>query len=104
MSKPILKRNASMLSGLTMEEMDPIVPKKSPKIEPDTKHQSGDSSELFGQDIEDIDCGADQLESKDEEKSKESHEDETSFAKSFLKGFTFKNCTVNFQLPGNSPK
>ena len=45
-----------MLSGLTMEEMDPTVPKKSPKIEPDTKHQSGDSSELFGQDIEDIDC------------------------------------------------
>ena len=96
-----------MLSGLTLEEMDGIVPKKSPKIEPDTKHQSGDSSELLGQDIEDIDREADQLESKDEdnaEKSKESREDETSLAKSLLKGFTFKNCTVNFQLPGKSPK
>ena len=52
-SKPLLKRNASMLSGLPVEDLEPIVPKKNPKLETDkdpTVSKTDDASELWGED------------------------------------------------------
>ena len=41
---------------------------------------------------------------KDENQSSTSTDVNENIPKSFLKGFKFENCTVNFQLPGPSPK
>ena len=107
-SKPLLKRNASMLSGLPVEDLEPIVPKKNPKLETDTDptvSKTDDASELWGED-EDVEQVSEPLKEVVEsaEKHETAGEDNNGNLKSFLKGFSFNNCTVNFQLPGKSFK
>ena len=97
-----------MLSGLPVEELDPIVPKKNPKLETDTDptvSKTNDASELWGED-EDVEQVSEQPKEVVEsvEKRETAGEDNNGNLKSFLKGFSFNNCTVNFQLPGKSFK
>ena len=102
-SKPILKRNAAMLSGLNLQEKESKVPKVEDEIVP----QIGDASELWGDDLgdEDLEQAANDEElEKDESgaKNEDVSDGNGNIPKSFLKGFNFQNCTVNFQLPGSS--
>ena len=97
-----------MLSGLPVEELDPIVPKKNPKLETDkdpTVSKTDDASELWGED-EDVEQVSEQPKEVVEsvEKRETAGEDNNGNLKSFLKGFSFNNCTVNFKLPGTSFK
>ena len=96
-----MKRNAGL-------ELDPIVPKKNPKLETDkdpTVSKTDDASELWGED-EDVEQVSEPLKEVVEsaEKHETAGEDNNGNLKSFLKGFSFNNCTVNFQLPGKSFK
>lgn len=92
-----------MLSGIAVEE---IVPKKDAKLETDTDpkvSKIADASKLWGdaEDVEQVEQPPEKIEST--EKPETAGEDNGN-PKSFLKGFSFKNCTVNFQLPGSSFK
>ena len=83
-SKPLLKRNAAMLSGLSLEELDEIAPKE-PRVE-DSEGQMKDASELCGDDCDDIQQLDDQIEeTKESEKSIPSCEGENSSCMMILK-------------------
>lgn len=93
-SKPILKRNAAMLTGLDLDQDSPgpKLAKVEDSIEDYAKIE--DSSELWGDDFEPDSETEDAKENED----KEIDSPKAKIPKSVMKGskFNFQNCTVNF--------